>query len=263
MFRGVIQPMESGELKIIKKYVSPDLAKLSVITILAVICAFFEAISLGALVPFIQLLEDQENPGGTLWGILQAIFQFIHVPLNLGTLLILLTVLFLIGQAILYVKKVMQVDLRVHFVAHLKKRLFFEIINADIRYHNSQKAGNIINTLATEVDNAGYGLFSALELVTDVFFIIVYAIMLLYISIEMTIFCLLITLFALFLLNIANKKSTFYGRKHVIWNTKQNEFLNERFNLMRLVKTSSTEPVESKISRRSPMTMPVSMRSTD
>ncbi|HUK92538.1 MAG TPA: ABC transporter ATP-binding protein, partial [Methanomicrobiales archaeon] len=239
--------MEREDLRIIKKYIRPNLAKLSLITVLAIVCAFFEAISLGALVPFIQLLEDQENPGGTLWGILQSVFQLIHIPLNLTTLLIMLTALFLVGQGILYIKKVMQVDLRVHFVSQLKKRLFTEIISADILYHNSQKAGNIINTLAIEVDNAGYGLFSALELVTDVFFIIVYAIMLLYISVQMTFFCVLITLFALGLLNIANKQSTFYGGKHVIWNTKQNEFLAERFNLMRLIKTSSTEPVESGI----------------
>ena len=239
--------MEREDLRIIKKYIRPNLAKLSLITVLAIVCAFFEAISLGALVPFIQLLEDQENPGGTLWGILQSVFQLIHIPLNLTTLLIMLTALFLVGQGILYIKKVMQVDLRVHFVSRLKKRLFSEIISADILYHNSQKAGNIINTLAIEVDNAGYGLFSALELVTDVFFIIVYAIMLLYISVQMTFFCVLITLFALGLLNIANKQSTFYGGKHVIWNTKQNEFLAERFNLMRLIKTSSTEPVESGI----------------
>jgi subfamily B ATP-binding cassette protein MsbA len=231
----------------IKAYVSPNLTRLMVIVVLAVICAFFEAVSLGTLVPFIQLLEDQANPGGTLWGVLQGIFQTIRIPLNLATLLILLTALFLVGQVILYVKKRMEVDLRVSFVARLKKRLFSEIVNADIRYHNSQKAGNIISTIVIEVDNAGYGLFAALELLTDAFFIFVYGIMLLYISIEMTIFVLLIAFASLLLLNFTNRKSTFYGRKHIFWNTIQNEFLSERFNLMRLVKTSSTEPVEAGI----------------
>lgn len=239
--------MDIAELQTLKKYLSPYLARLSVITSLAVVCAFFEAISLGTLVPFIQLLENQENPGGTLWGILQEIFQFIHIPLNFSTLLILLTVLFLVGQGFLYLKKVMQVGLRVNFVARLKKRLFLEIVTADMRFHNLQKAGNIINTIVSEADNAGYGIFAGLELLTDIFFIMVYAAMLLYISDEMTGICLLISFFSLYFLNIVHQKSAFYGSKHVVWNTKQNEFLSERFSLMRLVKTSSTEPVESGI----------------
>jgi len=95
------------------------------------------------------------------------------------------------------------------------------------------------------VDSAGYGLFAALELMTDVFFIGVYAIMLLYISVEMTIFCLGIALITLLALNRVLRISNVLGKELMGWNTTQNEFLSERFNLLRLIKTSSAEDAES------------------
>jgi subfamily B ATP-binding cassette protein MsbA len=234
-----------AELRIFWNVLRPYWKDVLLIIILAIICAFFEAISLGALVPFIQLLEDQSNPGGTLWGILEAIFAFIGVPLTMGSLLVLLTLLFLIGQGFLYVKKLLQVNLRVQFVAREKKDLFRQVVSADMRYHNAQKAGNILNSIANEADFAGYGIFAFLELITDVFFIGIYALMLFYISVEMTLICIAISALTLYLLNSFQRRSTHYGKKHVIWDTIQSEFLSERLNLMRLIKISSTEPAES------------------
>jgi subfamily B ATP-binding cassette protein MsbA len=237
--------MDLKELRIIRAYVSPYSLRLTAITVLSVICAFFEAVSLGALVPLLQLMESEQEPGGTLWNYLKAFFDVLGVPLTFLTLLGFLTLLFLFGQVLLYIKKRMQVNLRVNLVADLKKRLYREILHADISYHNTQKAGNLLNTLIMEVDNAGFGLFASLEMMTDAFFIGVYALMLLYISVDMTLLCLAITLITFLALNQVLRKSTILGRELVGWNTTQNEFLSERFNLLRLIKSSSNEDAEA------------------
>jgi ABC-type multidrug transport system fused ATPase/permease subunit len=138
----------------------------------------------------------------------------------------------------------MQVHLRVNLTKNLKVRAFREILSADISYHHSQKAGNFLNLLVTEIENAGFGLFAATEFVTDFFFITVYAIMLLYISVEITTIVVAISLLAFYLMNRWLQRSNIYGRKLVDLNTEQNEFLAERFSLLRLIKTSSTEPSE-------------------
>jgi ATP-binding cassette, subfamily B, bacterial MsbA len=229
------------DLRMIRKYAGPYLSKIALIAVLGGICAFFEAVSLGALVPLIQLMEDPTAPGGTLWGILQKFFDTTGVPLTLITLLTLLAGLFLVGQALLYLKKAMQVQVRVGLVADLKTRLFGEILTADIAYHNAQKTGNLLNVLNVEVDNVGYGLFAGMELLTDVFFIGVYALMLLYISVELTVICLVITLFSVLVMNTVLQRSTTYGKELLRWNTLQSEFLSERFSLLRLIKTSVSE----------------------
>jgi len=230
--------------RIMLKYLREYWKGLSLFTVLAIICAFFEAVSLGALVPLVQMIESQEEPGGTLWGILKSVFDAIGLDLNFTTLLVLLTILFGIGQGLLFVKKQTQVKLRVDLTKNLKVRAFRQILEADISYHHSQKAGNFMNLLVTEIENAGYGLFAATELITDIFFIAVYAVMLLYISVEITALVVAISLIAFYMMNRWLRKSSMYGKKLVDLNTEQNEFLAERFSLLRLIKTSSTEPSE-------------------
>jgi subfamily B ATP-binding cassette protein MsbA len=226
------------------KYLRAYWRGLALFGVLAIVCAFFEAVSLGALVPLVQIIESPEEPGGTLWSILKSIFSAVGLSVNFNTLLALLTILFVIGQGLLFIKKKMQVHLRVNLTKNLKVRAFREILSADISYHHSQKAGNFLNLLVTEIENAGFGLFAATEFVTDFFFITVYAIMLLYISVEITTIVVAISLLAFYLMNRWLQRSNIYGRKLVDLNTEQNEFLAERFSLLRLIKTSSTEPSE-------------------
>ncbi len=244
------------DYRVMGKYLwrPPYRLKLIIFFVLAVVSAFFEAVSLGALVPLVQIMESQEEPGGTLWGILKSIFSVVGLDLNFTTLLVLLTVVFLGGQCLLYVKKRIQVNLRVNFTRNLKVLAFREILSADISYHNSRKAGNFLNLLVTEIENAGYGLFAGTELITDIFFIVVYAAMLLYISIGITAIVVVISFLAFYLMNRWLRKAGIYGKRLVDLNIEQNEFLSERFSLLRLIKTSSTEPSEvdlfDKISRR-------------
>jgi ABC-type multidrug transport system fused ATPase/permease subunit len=232
----------------------PYRLKLVLFIVLAIVCAFFEAVSLGALVPLVQMIENQEEPGGTLWGILKSGFSAVGLDVNFTTLLALLTIVFLIGQFLLYLKKKIQVNLRVNFTKNMKVKAFQEILSADISYHYSRKAGNFLNLLVTEIENTGYGLFAVTEYVTDLFFITVYAIMLLYISVDITAIVVAISILAFYLMNRWLRKSSIYGKRLVELNIEQNEFLSERFNLLRLIKTSSTEPSEvdlfDKISQR-------------
>ena len=233
------------EVRVIRRYADHHLGRMALISFLGGICALFEAVSLGALVPLIQLMESPTDPGGTLWGIFRSFFELTRVPLTLLTLLALVAGLFLIGQGLLFLKKAMQVRVRVILVAELKRRLFGEILTADIAFHNAQKTGNLLNVITQEVDHAGYGLFAGMELLTDIFFIGVYALMLLYISVELTVVCLLISLLSILILNSVLRKSTVSGKELLQLNTLQSEFLTERFNLLRLIKTSSAEDREA------------------
>ena len=234
----------------IGKFIWPLRVQLGILVVLTIICAFFEAISLAALVPLLQMIESQQNPGGTLWGILEAAFSSLGIDLNFMTLLALITCLFIIGQFLLYTKKVLQVNLRVTLAKNMKVHAFREILSADITYHHSQKVGNYLNLTVTEIENASYGLFAATEYLSDLFFIFVYTIILLYISAVITAIVAAISIISFYLMNFVLRRSTIYGKQLVDINMKQNEFLSERFNLLRLIKTSSTEAGETDLFTR-------------
>ncbi|MDD1651984.1 MAG: ABC transporter ATP-binding protein/permease [Methanomicrobiales archaeon] len=241
---GVVPREPFRDFFLMGKYMLPYWQGLALFVVLAIVCAFFEAVSLGALVPLVQMMESPEEPGGTLWEILNTIFSAFGIPLTFTTLLALITILFLIGQILLFVKKKTQVNLRVSFIQNMKVAAFRAILSADISFHKSRKTGNFVNLLVTEIENAGYGLFAITEYVTDCFFISVYALMLLYISVPITLIVLAVSLVAFYLMNRWLKRSSIYGRQLVDLGIEQNEFLSERLGLLRLIKTSSTEPGE-------------------
>lgn len=237
--------MTKDDIRLLKHYISPYLPKLLIITILAVVCAFFEAVNLGTLVPLLQLMDSPTPPGGTLWEILRWSFNLVGIELDVTNLLLAIMGVFLAGQALLFIKKHLEVKLKVGFIYSIRERIFADVFGTDMQYHHRYKQGNFLNAIFNETNNAGSGLFAATELMTDVFFIAIYAVMLMYISVEMTVVCLVFSGISLWLMNAMLRNSSKLGKELVVQNTRQTEFIAERFNLLRLIKTSSTEQLEA------------------
>jgi subfamily B ATP-binding cassette protein MsbA len=242
--------MQIRDLQLLKKYISPYKAKLLLISSLAIISAFFEAINLGSLVPLIQMLSSTEAPGGTLWSTLNSFFAAIGLTLNFTSLLSLIAILFIIGQVILFHKKRLQVQLWFQMSADLKRRILGNIFHADISFMHSQKAGQINDILTRESDAAAMSIYAVTEIMTYTFFILVYCAMLLYISVEITAICLVIAAITLLFLNRLILRSKELGISAVQSSMRLNEFVSERLNLVKLIKIFSTEePEERKFKR--------------
>lgn len=236
--------MNLEEFVLLKKYIAPYKGRLVIISLLAVVCAFFEAINLGALVPLLQMMASQNAPGGTLWQILTTAFSAIGLELNILNLLTVMTFLFIIGQFLLYQKKKMQANLWFRLSADLKERIFSTLLSADIRYHYSQKTGQFNDILTRESEYAATSVFAVTEIFTYLIFIVVYTAMLLYISVQLTIICLLIAALTLYFLNAMIIRSKNLGIRAVETSMRVNEFISERLSLLKLIKIFSTEGLE-------------------
>ncbi|OPY39143.1 MAG: Molybdate/tungstate import ATP-binding protein WtpC [Methanoregula sp. PtaU1.Bin051] len=235
----------SDDMRLLYSFSRPYRKKLALITILAVACAGFEAINLGALVPLLQLMNAESEPGGALWSALSTGFSFIGLPLNFLTLLSVLTILFLIGQAFLYYKKTIQIRLWFAASSDLKNVIFHNALVTDISYLNAHRSGSLINLLSRESEQAANTLFTITEISTYSIFICVYCAMLLYISVPMTILCFAIALLTLFLLNVRIAASKRMGILNVETNTRLNEFIHERIGMVKLIKIFSKEEREA------------------
>ena len=214
------------------------------ISILAIVCAFFEAVNLGALVPLLQTLNSPTAPGGTVWDILRDTFGFIGLELNFLNLLLIMGIVFIVGQILLYIKKRMQANLWFTFSADLKMSLFEKLMRTDIRYHYSKKSGTFIDLLNRQAEYAATTVFVVTEIFTYVIFIIFYIAILLYISLQLTIICLIIALSSMYFLNFLIRRSKKIGIKSRDTNMYMNEFITERLNLLKLIKIFSTEDIE-------------------
>lgn len=233
------------ELQLFIHYLRPYKLQIVKISALAVICAFFEAVNLGALVPLIQILNSSADPGGMFWDSLKRVFGIFGLELNFLNLLLVMGILFLIGQVLLYIKKRMQANLWFSFSADLKNNIFQKLLNTDIRYHYSEKSGKFIDILNRQAEYSATSVFAATEILTFIFFIGVYTIILLYISVPLTLICLGIALSCLYFLNFLIKRSKVIGIRCNNTNILMNEFITERLSLIKLVKIFSTEKPEA------------------
>ncbi len=238
--------MDFHDIALLKKYYAPYRMKILVVSFLALVGALFEAVNLGSLVPLLQLINSPEEPGGTLWSILKTGFSFLHTELNFQNLLIIMAILFVVGQGIIYLKKKVQTKMWFIFSSDLKNNVFKNLFAADMTYHFSQKPGQFIDVIARETENAATSVFVVTEILTYLFFIGVYSIMLLYISVEMTLVCLVISLACFSFLSILIRKSKALGEKTVDISLRLYDFINERLNILKLIKIFSNEDKEQK-----------------
>jgi subfamily B ATP-binding cassette protein MsbA len=232
------------EAELFLHYLRPYKLPIGKISLLAIVCAFFEAVNIGALVPLLQLLNSPTDPGGMLWVTLKKLFGFFSIELNFVNLLVVIGIIFLIGQVLLYRKKRMQANLWFTFSADLKKTLFEKLLTTDIRYHYSENSGKFIDILNRQAEYATTSVFAVTDIFTNIFFIIVYTSLLLYISVDLTVICLIIAISTLYLLNILIRKSKQIGLRCNDTNIMMNEFITERLGLLKLIKIFSTETQE-------------------
>jgi ABC-type multidrug transport system fused ATPase/permease subunit len=226
-------------------YLRPYKFHIVKISVLAIICAIFEAVNLSALVPLLQLLNSSTPPGGTLWDVLNTVFGRFGIALNFLNLLVVMGIIFLIGQIFFYTKKKNQANLWFTLSADIKNRIFRNLLATDIRYHYSEKSGKFIDVLNRQVEYATTSVFAVTEILTYILFIIVYTVILLYISIPLTIICIIIAVSCLYLLNYLVKRSKEIGIRCNNTNIFMNEFITERLGLVKLIKIFSTEKLET------------------
>ena len=232
------------EIQLFLKYLKPYKKRILGITLLAVVCAFFEAINLGALVPLLQLLNSDSDPGGSLWSILKTVFGIFGLELTFVNLISLMGILFVIGQILMYLKKEMQADLWFTFSANLKKKVFFGLLRSDIRHYYTCKSGTFIDLINRQSESASCSAQTFTDIVTYFFFILIYAAMLLYISIPLTAICLVIAGICFLSLNRLIALSKKIGRETVNTNMQMNEYVTERLGLIKLIKIFSSETQE-------------------
>lgn len=233
------------EAELFLHYLRPYKLQIGKISILAIICSIFEAVNISTLVPLLQLLDNQTNPGGILWDSLTKIFGLFAIELNFVNLLIIIGIIFLIGQVLLYCKKRMQANLWFTFSADFKRTIFKKLLITDIRHHYTEKPGKFIDIINRQAEYAAGSVFAVTEILTYIFFIGMYTAILLYISVDLTLICLVIAIFTLFLLNSLIKRSKQIGIQSNDTNIWMNEFITERLGLLKLIKILSTEQQET------------------
>ena len=237
--------MTLENVKLFTEYLKHDVKRILAVIAVSLSYALFEGISIGAILPLLQFIEDQNSLAGKHWDILRLFFDSVGIPLVFSSLLCGLFLIFIVRQILGYLRNSYKLKLRFDFVIRLRDEIFNNIINTDLSYFDNKKTGNLVNTLTTEAEKAGSGLFVIIEFLNVMFVLFIYFVILLAISWQMTLLTLLIILLASIAMNYKLRISKQYGIKVVELNNKFNNFIVEIFGAIRLVKTTATEKKEA------------------
>ena len=164
---------------------------------LAGLYAFFEGVGIGLLLPVLQYIQDSGriSSGDATWNLLIKVAAWVHVPLNLATLLLLSFVPIVFRQITFYVNARYSALVQNRAIVRLRSASFRAMIEADLSFFAEENVGNLMSALTGLVAQGGGSLTYFVQLIVTAILILLYIAILMVISpvlTAVTILCMLL-----------------------------------------------------------------------
>ncbi len=224
------------------RYLHIDRTRIFLFSLFTVLFAVFEGASIGLLMPALEFVESGKLTG--IWTFLNTFLGYFGMKISFSIILLGILAMSIMKQVAGYVQKWLATRIREDFVVRLRTEAFEKILNADMRYFHNKKMGNLIDTLTTESNNSGSGLFVLIQIFSNTIIIVIYLLLLIIISWQMTLIAFIIMASASLIVNYGIKKSFEYGKKLVELNNSFNDFVIEKLGGIRVIKSAASEAKE-------------------
>jgi len=163
-------------------------SEISALVGFAIAYATLEGFGIGLLLPVLQYAENGSIPQaqGGMWKILLDVSTWLHVPLNLATLLTLSFIPIMLRQVAFYLNSWYSALVQNRAMTRLRVEGFDALAHTDLSFTARRGQGDLIAFLTGQVDTAGAALITFLRLIAVMLLILIYAAALLYVSPVMT-----------------------------------------------------------------------------
>jgi ABC-type multidrug transport system fused ATPase/permease subunit len=211
----------------------------------------FEVFGLSIFYPIFQYIKSEENlnilvADSDLWVRIIEVFNFLDFKISLVVLLVAAFLLFFVRQIILYVRVLYQARLASYLQSTLRYQVFSKYLNSNLSYQETLSAGGLTNIMINEVPQAVSAISIPINFLIHVVMFVMYFVVLLMISFEMTLISLLVFALASRIPQGWINKSKVIGKKLVDINMAVSTFIVSRFKSPRLVRLSGNEVIEKK-----------------
>jgi len=135
---------------------SPKLT--SFIIVLGVVAAGLEAVGLGFILPVIEIVQSSGDPTANasgVMGLFVGAYQFVGVPLTLGTVVIGVAAVMVVRYTSSFLGAWFQSALQTYYVRHLQTTAFDHALDARVAYFDEEGSDDILNAIITQTDFAG------------------------------------------------------------------------------------------------------------
>src|SRR3989338_7408221 len=189
-----------GVINLFRKAFSRHKKKLALMTFLGFIGGFLGGIGIGAIIPLFYIVTNQSGIGtDSISKIIFKIFEFIHLPVSIPTIILLMAFLFITKAVFLYIANYISSKIYVDYELETRERLFKKTLETDWPYLTHQKTGRLNDILMGDVGGASGALNSMSGAVLTGTSLITYAIIAVNISVPITLATLGLGAFLFFL----------------------------------------------------------------
>ncbi|MBM4135180.1 MAG: ABC transporter ATP-binding protein, partial [Nitrospira sp.] len=214
---------------------------------LSVVSALLQSVGIGLLLPALQLVERPEalTQSGFVWRAINTALGAVHMPVTLATLLCAILVTIVAGQALFYGQQRASSALTRDLVAPLGRRLFRSLMRADLSLHNCARTGSFVNNVTLDTSRTGVVFDGVLQVISRALLFAFYAIMLFFISWQMSLGALILIAAASGLVHHQTRRSGDLGHKVVQAASSVHAFAMERLGCARIVKLRNAVEADS------------------
>lgn len=209
----------------------------------------FEAGALAMLLPIIEFIQS----GGSNviidtskwhWNLLAESYACLGLEANLGVLLVTSFTLIVFRQILLYSHNLYrQITMR-RLERNIRNTAFDYLLYARMSMHDRLLAGDFVNNFMTETPSAVHGAYGFVDLIGYASITLFYVGAMFFLSVEMTLICVVINVAAGYAMRSLMSRSRRVGEELVNANASTSRHLMERLKSIRLVRLGSMETAE-------------------
>lgn len=214
---------------------------------LAGVYAFLEGFGISMLLPVLQYLENggSQIPTGRMWTLLTSISEAVHVPITLGSLLVLAFLPILARQFVYYLYTWYVAAIQNRAVQRLTGEAFSAVSEADTSFIESRDQGQLLSFLTGQVGRCGLALVTYLRLLATALVVLVYGLILAYLSWQLSVIAVAAMVGVTLGMRRILVRSRAYGAEVSQATNRLYSFVRERLAALRLVKMRGREKAET------------------
>ena len=240
----------------IAKYAKPIGGILPAYLVLVLGATIFSVINLSALIPLMQVLFDQVapvyEPAGGDWSIHTIKEQFYHQIITLiqsgGRLHALYFICGLVACSVVlanlfrYFSQLILAKVRVRVIRNLRQDAFDKVLRFDLGYFHQQHKGDFVSRLTVDVQDVEQSVVSAMKaLIKEPLLLLGYLVALFSISVELTLYTLILIPMAGFGVSVVARKIRKWSRMSQESIGQLGGVIDETFTGMRMIKAMNAE----------------------
>jgi ATP-binding cassette subfamily C protein len=218
-------------------------AKMLVTLLLMLFRNVSAGVSLLLILPLLQIIGFSLGPD-TTYGItkkLTTVFQCLHLPLNLFTILLSYVSLVSIIAIAAYGEQMVSTSLQQQYIHHLRGRLYSHILHTTWPFFLQQKISNLLHTLTTQIQFISTSNFQLLTLLNHLILLGVYTFIAFLLSWQMTCVAILCALLLLSIMLPLHRLTSQAGHYHLQKNQAIMQSLAEQLSALKMIKGSGAE----------------------